>query len=89
MEIIENAKNKVVLKAEGSDAGICNLLREELWADEKVKIAGFNIEHPLISEPQIIIETTGTRKPLDAAKEALDRLTKKTTKLSNEFAKAK
>ncbi|MFO7711116.1 MAG: RpoL/Rpb11 RNA polymerase subunit family protein [Candidatus Woesearchaeota archaeon] len=89
MEIKENTKTKVVLKAEGSDATICNLLREELWTDEKVKIAGFNIDHPLIGEPQIIIETTSPRKPLEATKDALDRLAKRTTKLSKEFAKAK
>jgi len=73
---IENTKTKVVLELIGEDHTLCNPIRKELWNDKTVKVAGYNIEHPLVSNPVLIIEATDAKKSLLSAIERLKKQNK-------------
>lgn len=42
----------------GADHTLLNVLVNKLQQDKDVKIAAYNIEHPLVSTPKLIIETS-------------------------------
>lgn len=74
IKVLEDKKGRLVFNMEG-DTTIANVLKKELWNDDHVKAAGFNIEHPLVNVPTFVLETDGadTRKTLSAAIKRISR----------------
>jgi DNA-directed RNA polymerase subunit L len=71
INVLEESKNKLVVEIKGESHSLCNALKCELWKGKGIKLAGYNISHPLVGTPKIIIETeSGNPKQLlaDAAK---------------------
>lgn len=87
LNIVEKSKNRVVVEMTDGDISLYNVIRKELWNDKDVKIAGCNIDHPLVGKPRLIVETKGTAKPLEAIKSAVDRLKKEVTKAAKDAEK--
>ena len=73
--VLEETKTRFVFELAGSDHTLCNALKKELYADDKVKAASYTIKHPSIGIPQMVIETSA-RTPRDALVEAAKRLQK-------------
>lgn len=88
INVIENKKARFEFELVGANSTVCNAIRKELWNDEKVKAAGFNIHHPLVGEPKLIVETTG-KAAKDSVLDAIARVKKDIKKVSKDFAKAK
>ena len=80
IKVIKKEKNKLELEIVGEDHTFCNTLRKELWNDKDVKIAGYNIEHPLISNPVLTIETE-KKDPKKVLEAAIKRLKDRNTKI--------
>jgi len=57
INVLEKEKNKLKIEIIGESHTFCNSLRKELWNDKDVKIAGYNIEHPLVANPVLSLET--------------------------------
>ena len=74
--ILEESKNLLKMEVQGEDHTLANYLRKELWQDKSVKVAGYNIEHPLVSHPVLIVETS-SGSPRKALLSAVERLKKK------------
>jgi DNA-directed RNA polymerase subunit L len=53
-----------------------------------VELAGYNIPHPLASNPIIYIRTKGKVKPEEALRKAVERARKMTKEFSKELKKA-
>ena len=87
INIIEDKKNKLVFESEGIGHTFCNVLKKELWNDKHVKVATYNIKHPLVSRPKMIIETDGSEDPKKALLAAVQRLKKVNEKFKKEFSK--
>lgn len=87
MEIkaIEEKNNSFVFELDRSH-GFCNMLKEELWNDKKVKIATYTVRHPLVNKPEVIVETDGTN-PRKVLIDAANRLKKKIEKFEKDFIK--
>ncbi len=71
INVLEESKDKLVVELKGEGHALCNALKTELWNSKKVKMTGYNIAHPLVGIPKIVIETdSGDPKKLlaDAAK---------------------
>jgi DNA-directed RNA polymerase subunit L len=71
INILEESKNRLVVEIKGESHALCNALKSELWNSKNVKVAGYNIAHPLVGTPKLVIETeSGNPKQLlaDAAK---------------------
>jgi DNA-directed RNA polymerase subunit L len=80
--LIESKKHRLVFELKGVDHTFCNALKQELWNDEDVKVAAYNIDHPLVGVPKFIIETGGD------AKEALLGASSRLQKRNKEFLAA-
>lgn len=82
VKILEQSKNKLVIDVEGESHTLCNALRKELWEDSHIKAAAYNVKHPLIGVPTVIVETDG-EDPRKVLIKAAQRIGKK----ANNFAK--
>jgi len=87
LKIIEEKKNNLVFEIIGEDHTLFNALRSELNNDNTVKIAGYNVSHPFIANPRMIIETGSSETPKKALQSAIKRLVKKNEKLLKGFKK--
>lgn len=76
ISILEEGKGKIEIEIEGEDHTLCNALRDELW-NHDVEISAYNIEHPLISNPTLMVQGTGDlKKKLVSASNSLRKLFK-------------
>jgi DNA-directed RNA polymerase subunit L len=80
---LKDTSNEFKIEIEGAGHTLCNLLQKRLLEDENVDLAGYEIPHPLASNPIIYIRTKGKVKPKDALLKAL----KKARKINKEFNK--
>jgi DNA-directed RNA polymerase subunit L len=75
--VVEEKKHRIVFELRGTDHTFCNALKQELWNDETVKVAAYNIAHPLIGIPKFIVESSGdVREALGAASKRLQKRNK-------------
>lgn len=89
INVLENEKRKMIVEFVETEQGFCNALKVELWNDENVESAGYQIEHPLIEKIKFIIETNTKETPQDAVVAALKRLKGTADKLAKAFSSAK
>jgi DNA-directed RNA polymerase subunit L len=83
VKILEEKKNRMVFTIEGDGSTLANLLKKELWNDEHVKAAGYNVEHPLINIPTFVVETDGA-DPKKTVSAAAKRIAKSVEKFKDE-----
>jgi len=76
LNILEETKEMIRVELVGEDHTLANALRKELWQDSSVKIAGYDIEHPLVGNPILTVETDGKVDPRKALVSAAERLKK-------------
>jgi len=83
---LELTKNRVKFEMKGEGHTFCNALRKELWNDASVDIAGYFIEHSLVSEPKFTLQVSkGDSKKVLLA--AVTRLEKQQKQLHDLFKK--
>ena len=82
LNVLESKKHRIVFELRGTDHTFCNALKQELWNDESVKVAAYNINHPLVGVPKFIVESTGD------VKEALAGASQRLQKRNKEFLTA-
>ena len=73
----------------GEDHTFANALRKELWNNPNVQLAGYNVEHPLISNPVLVVDTNGKEDPKKALLSAVEGLKKKNLDLISQIKKLK
>lgn len=76
IKVLEKTKNRIKFELEGKTHTLCNAISSELWNDKDIVVAGYNLEHPLISNAVLIVETS-KGDPKKALLKAMDRLKKK------------
>ncbi len=84
INILEETQKKLVFEVPGENATLLNILREELWNDEHVRVAAYRITHPLTKIPRMIVETDGKETP----KQALISAAKRVLKTNKSFSDA-
>ena len=74
IKILKQTENELKIEIEGAGHGVCNLLQRKLLENKNVDQAGYDVPHPLASNPVIYVRMKGHGKPqealLDAAREA-------------------
>lgn len=88
LKIIDSDKQHLKFEIEGVGHTFCNIVSKELWNDANVDFAGYNLEHPLVAEPKIILETK-KGSPQKALKDAIERLKSKNKEFLSEIKKIK
>ena len=74
MKVLSKSENELKIEIEGSTHGICNLIQKKLLEDKSVEFAGYDIPHPLASNPMIYLRMKGSAKPEDAMMKALEKV---------------
>jgi len=87
INIIEEDKKKMVFEIKGESHTLSNLLEKELWRDEDVKAAGYNVAHPLIGVPKMVVETNGKKTAREAVEDAAKRMKKQNADFQKAFKK--
>lgn len=88
LRVLEKEPNKIVIEVNGEGHTLCNLLESVLLEDEDVKLASYNISHPLVAKPVIIVQTKENKSPEAALKETVEKILERGRKLKEEFEKA-
>lgn len=83
VNVLNKTENELKIELEGAGHTLCNLLQKKLLEDENVDLAGYDIPHPLASNPILYVRTKRDVKP----EEALHRAVEKILELSKEFSK--
>jgi DNA-directed RNA polymerase subunit L len=73
IKIIKQTANELKIELEGSGHGVCNLLQKKLLEDKNVDQAGYDVPHPLASNPVIYVRMKGAAKPEDALLQAAEK----------------
>lgn len=57
IKILESSKKRLKIELAGHRHTLPNILAKELWNDSDVKVSGYRLEHPHISNPVLVLET--------------------------------
>jgi len=76
IKVLEDKKNLIKVELVGESHSLGNLLREELFNDKKVVMAGYQKKHPLFDKAILVVKTKGERAK-DALKKAITRTEKR------------
>jgi len=88
LEFIEDTKYKVVVDIKGAGHALANSLKKELWNDKNVKVSAYNVEHPLIGVPRLIVETS-SKAARKAILDAVERLKRQNKQFLTKFKRLK
>ncbi len=58
ISVLEQEDNRIKFALEGAGHTFCNNLKHELYSDKAVKSAAYKVDHPLVSTPTFIVQTT-------------------------------
>ncbi len=73
IKILKQTENELKIEIEGAGHGVCNLLQKKLLENKKVDQAGYDVPHPLASNPVIYVRMKGKAKPQEALLEAVQQ----------------
>ncbi len=85
INILKKTDNELRLEIQGSGHGLCNLIQKKLLEDKTVEVAGYDIPHPLASNPLIYVRMKGKAKPEDALIRALEKVRQANQAFSEEL----
>ncbi|MCW4006567.1 MAG: DNA-directed RNA polymerase subunit L [Candidatus Bathyarchaeota archaeon] len=84
INVLKQTENELKIEIKDVGHGVCNLLQKKLLEDPNVDQAGYDIPHPLASDPIIYVRMKGKAKPVDALMQAAE----KAREANQEFNKA-
>ena len=88
IKVLKKTANELKIEIEGTGHGLCNLLQKKLLEDKSVDMAGYDISHPLVSNPVVYVRMKGAAKPEDALKKAAEKAREANETFSKELEKA-
>ena len=88
IKVVKKETNELKIEVEDTGHGLCNLLQKKLLEDENVDLAGYDVPHPLASNPVIYVRMKGDAKPEDALVKAAEKALKENATFSKELTKA-
>ena len=88
VKVLKKEANELKIEVEGAGHGLCNLLQKKLLEDESVDMAGYDVPHPLASNPVIYVRMKGSAKPEAALIKAADEAREANNAFGKELKKA-
>ena len=86
IKVLKHEKNKIEFELIGESHTLCNSVRKELWNLDETDVSAYKVDHSLISEPTMLVETN-KGDPVNAILKANDSLKKKIKEFKDEFNK--
>lgn len=86
-EVLKDEKNELRVQFESIDQGFLNLIKEAVWQQSGVDIAGFNVDHPETGKPIFVIKSKDKKakeiwnSAIDSVSDELDKFAKDVKKL--------
>ncbi len=88
VKVLDKTPNEIRLEIEGEGHTFCNVLQKILLEDETIDMAGYDIAHPLVTNPVIYVRTKGKRHPETALREAAEKIRNRDKEFRASFEKA-
>jgi DNA-directed RNA polymerase subunit L len=85
INVLKKSGNELKIEIEGTTHGLCNLLQKRLLEDKNVDFAGYDIPHPLASNPIIYVRMKGNAKPEAALIKAVEKVREANEAFSKEL----
>jgi DNA-directed RNA polymerase subunit L len=85
IKVLKKSENELKIEIEGTTHGLCNLLQKRLLEDKNVDFAGYDIPHPLASNPIVYVRMKGNAKPEDALIKAIGKIQEANEAFSKEL----
>lgn len=73
IKVLSEEKDFIELEIKDETHTFCNVLRDELTRHDEVSFSAYKIEHPLVSQPVLIVKTK-EGKPRKALEKAVSSL---------------
>ena len=87
IKVLKKSGNELKIEVEGGTHGLCNLLQKRLLEDKTVDFAGYDVPHPLASNPTIYVRMNGNAKPEDALITAVEKVREANNAFSEELTR--
>ena len=88
IKVLKKTANELKIELEGSGHGLCNLLQKRLLEDKNVDLAGYDVPHPLASNPVIYVRMKGSAKPEVALRKAAEKARESNDAFGKELERA-
>lgn len=88
IRVLKRTVSELRIEIEGVGHGLCNLLQKKLLEDDNVDMAGYDIPHPLVSNPVIYLRMKGDAAPEEALKKAAEKAREENATFSKELENA-
>lgn len=88
VKVLKKEGKELKIEIEGAGHGLCNLLQTKLLEDKNVDMAGYDVPHPLASNPVIYVRMKGAAKPEEALRKAAEKAREANGAFSKELDKA-
>ena len=88
VKVLAKEANELKIEIEGAGHGLCNLIQKKLLEDVNVDLAGYDIPHPLASNPVMYVRMKGKAKPEDALLKAAESAREMNKAFRKELKKA-
>jgi DNA-directed RNA polymerase subunit L len=87
LKILKKSEDEIRIEFEGESHTLLNLLRTELLADKRVKLATYDTKFPIMDNPIFRLKTDGS-DPVAVIREASARIAGQAQEFSGKFADA-
>ena len=74
IKVLEKSANELKIEIEGEGHTFCNVLQRAISQDDTIDMGGYNIPHPLVSNPIVFVRTKGRRTPETALRDAAEKI---------------
>ncbi len=88
VRVLKKESNELKIEIEGEGHTFCNALQKVVLEDDDVEVAGYDVPHPMVSNPTFYVRTKGRRKPETVLEGAAKRLQKRSDEFRVAFEKA-
>lgn len=84
---LEESEKRLIVEFEDETIAFANMVKDKLWEDPSVKEAATIKEHPYLSKPKILVETS-RGSPQTALEKTSDKLLGETKEFRDKFKDA-
>lgn len=88
IKVLKKTPNELKIEIEGEGHTFCNVLQKALLEDGAIELAGYSIEHPLISNPTVYVRTKEKGKPETALMDAAKKIQSRSKEFQVSFKRA-
>ena len=85
INVVKKSGNELKIEIVGGSHGLCNLLTKRLLEDKNVDFAGYDVAHPLASNPNLYVRMKGKDGPQDALVKAINKIRESNDSFSKEL----